>query len=289
MKKKGKKRISIKEIFEHPWVKKFEYKMYGNVTNENINNNNINNINLNNNKNVNNKEKNDDLYNKSSSVKNIFDDKEKKDKAFFDNVMKNTKPKKKNRKFSQNNRMSTNNQNKNVITNEYSYLNNNLYQNKVNSHKIPLYKNPKYEMNITKVQKNQRKNHFEELKDIENIFNQNDQNFSNYKLNLISNKSQSYQKKSSADVIYPSNFDIEISSLQKENDDFISSINESHLVPFRKSKKIMNSKDNSVLNSQVQEAIKIIDESQNEYEKKKVNDENQGMFCCTFFNCNKMG
>ena len=287
--KKGKKRISIKEIFEHPWVKKFEYKMYGNVTNENINNNNINNINLNNNKNVNNKEKNDDLYNKSSSVKNIFDDKEKKDKAFFDNVMKNTKPKKKNRKFSQNNRMSTNNQNKNVITNEYSYLNNNLYQNKVNSHKIPLYKNPKYEMNITKVQKNQRKNHFEELKDIENIFNQNDQNFSNYKLNLISNKSQSYQKKSSADVIYPSNFDIEISSLQKENDDFISSINESHLVPFRKSKKIMNSKDNSVLNSQVQEAIKIIDESQNEYEKKKVNDENQGMFCCTFFNCNKMG
>ena len=78
MKKKGKKRISIKEIFEHPWVKKFEYKMYGNVTNENINGNNINNINLNDNKIVNNKDKNDDLYNKSSSVANIFDDKEKK-------------------------------------------------------------------------------------------------------------------------------------------------------------------------------------------------------------------
>ena len=53
-------------------------------------------------------------------------------------------------------------------------------------------------------------------------------------------------------------------------------------------KKIMNSKDTSVLNSQVQEAIKIIDESQNEYEKKKVNDENKGIFCCTFFNCSKM-
>ena len=96
------------------------------------------------------------------------------------------------------------------------------------------------------------------------------------------------KKKSSADVIYPSNFDLEISSLQKENDDFISSINESHLVPFRKSKKIMNSKGNSYLNSQVQEAIKIIDESQNANENKKVNDENKGIFCCTFFNCSKM-
>ena len=96
------------------------------------------------------------------------------------------------------------------------------------------------------------------------------------------------KKKSSADVIYPSNFDLEISSLQKENDDFISSINESHLFPFRKSKKIMNSKGNSYLNSQVQEAIKIIDESQNANENKKVNDENKGIFCCTFFNCSKM-
>ena len=43
----------------------------------------------------------------------------------------------------------------------------------------------------------------------------------------------------------------------------------------------MNSKGNSYLNSQVQEAIKIIDESQN------AND-NKGIFCCTFFNCSKM-
>ena len=50
----------------------------------------------------------------------------------------------------------------------------------------------------------------------------------------------------------------------------------------------MNSKGNSYLNSQVQEAIKIIDESQNANENKKVNDENQGIFCCTFFNCSKM-
>ena len=165
--------------------------MYGNVTNENINGNNINNINLNDNKIVNNKDKNDDLYNKSSRVTNIFDDKEKKDKAFFDNVMKNTKTKKKNRKFSQNKRMSTNNQNNND-TNEYSYLNNNLYQNKINSHKIPLYINPKYEINTNKIQNKQRKNHFEELKDKENLFNKNDQN---YKLNVNSIKSQSYQKK----------------------------------------------------------------------------------------------
>ena len=32
--KKGKKRISIKEIFEHPWVKKFEYKIYGSISTE---------------------------------------------------------------------------------------------------------------------------------------------------------------------------------------------------------------------------------------------------------------
>jgi hypothetical protein len=50
----------------------------------------------------------------------------------------------------------------------------------------------------------------------------------------------------------------------------------------------MNSKGNSYLNSQVQEAIKIIDESQNANENKKVNDENKGIFCCTFFNCSKM-
>ena len=117
--------------------------------------------------------------------------KKKKDKTFFDNVMKNTKTKKKNRKFSQNNRMSTNNQNNND-TNEYSYLNNNLYQNKINSHKIPLYINPKYEINTNKIQNKQRKNHFEELKDKENLFNKNDQN---YKLNVNSIKSQSYQKK----------------------------------------------------------------------------------------------
>ena len=283
--KKGKKRISIKEIFEHPWVKKFEYKMYGSLSNENVNDKKSN---LNNNKNVNIKEKNNDLYNKSSSVTNIFDDKEKKDKAFFDNVMKNTKPKKKNRKFSKNNRLSANNQNDNNDYNEYSYLNNNLYKNKDNANKIPLYINPKYEININKVQKNQRKNHFEELKDRENILNNKENNYLNYKLN-INNKSQSYQKKTSADVIYPTQFNMEISSLQKENDDdFISSINESHLIPFRKSKKIMNSKKNSYLNSQVQEAIKIIDESQNVNENKKVNDENQGIFCCTFFNCNKM-
>ena len=283
--KKGKKRISIKEIFEHPWVKKFEYKMYGSLSNENVNDKKSN---LNNNKNVNIKEKNNDLYNKSSSVTNIFDDKEKKDKAFFDNVMKNTKPKKKNRKFSQNNRLLSNNFNDNNDYNEYSYLNNNLYKNKDNANKIPLYINPKYEININKVQKNQRKNHFEELKDRENILKNKKNNYLNYKLN-INNKSQSYQKKSSADVIYPTQFNMEISSLQKENDDdFISSINESHLIPFRKSKKIMNSKKNSYLNSQVQEAIKIIDESQNVNENKKVNDENQGIFCCTFFNCNKM-
>ena len=117
--------------------------------------------------------------------------KKKKDKTFFDNVMKNTKTKKKNRKFSQNKRMSTNNQNNND-TNEYSYLNNNLYQNKINSHKIPLYINPKYEINANKIQNKQRKNHFEELKDKENLFNKNDQN---YKLNVNSIKSQSYQKK----------------------------------------------------------------------------------------------
>ena len=186
--KKGKKRIYINEIFEHHWVKKFEYKMYGSLSNENVNDKKSN---LNNNKNVNIKEKNNDLYNKSSSVTNIFDDKEKKDKAFFDNVMKNTKTKKKNRKFSQNKRMSTNNQNNND-TNEYSYLNNNLYQNKINSHKIPLYINPKYEINTNKIQNKQRKNHFEELKDKENLFNKNDQN---YKLNVNSIKSQSYQKK----------------------------------------------------------------------------------------------
>ena len=126
------------------------------------------------------------------------------------------------------------------------------------------------------------------MKDRENILNNKENNYLNYKLN-INNKSQSYQKKTSADVIYPTQFNMEISSLQKENDDdFISSINESHLIPFRKSKKIMNSKKNSYLNSQVQEAIKIIDESQNVNENKKVNDENQGIFCCTFFNCNKM-
>ena len=91
--------------------------------------------------------------------------KKKKDKTFFDNVMKNTKTKKKNRKFS---------------------------QNKINSHKIPLYINPKYEINTNKIQNKQRKNHFEELKDKENLFNKNDQN---YKLNVNSIKSQSYQKK----------------------------------------------------------------------------------------------
>ena len=65
-----------------------------------------------------------DCFDKSSSVKNIFTDKEKEDRAFFDNVLKNTKTKKKNRKFSQN-RVEKDKQN--ICNNNFNNnINNNL-------------------------------------------------------------------------------------------------------------------------------------------------------------------
>ena len=192
-------------------------------------------------------------------MKNIFTDKEKEDRAFFDNVLKNTKTKKKNRKFSQN-RVEKDKQN----------IYNNNFNNNINNN---LLKIPIFDKN-----KNQRKNHFEELNDRNKIMKSNQ-------------KSMSYQKKVSADEIYNSNnknntyFNLEV-PLLKDNNDFISSINESHLVHFRKSKKLINPK--KYPNTHVEEAIKIIDESQNNNQdaKKQNDDKNLGIFCCTFFNCN---
>ena len=256
--KVGKKRITIKEIFEHPWVKKFEYKIYGSISTE-VNNYNYDKIFEGKRNNINENKKIQDCFDKSSSVKNIFTDKEKEDRAFFDNVLKNTKTKKKNRKFSQN-RVEKDKQN----------IYNNNFNNNINNN---LLKIPIFDKN-----KNQRKNHFEELNDRNKIMKSNQ-------------KSMSYQKKVSADEIYNSNnknntyFNIEV-PLLKDNNDFISSINESHLVHFRKSKKLINPK--KYPNTHVEEAIKIIDESQNNNQdaKKQNDDKNLGIFCCTFFNCN---
>ena len=123
--KVGKKRITIKEIFEHPWVKKFEYKIYGSISTE-VNNYNYDKIFEGKRNNINENKKIQDCFDKSSSVKNIFTDKEKEDRAFFDNVLKNTKTKKKNRKFSQNR----------VEKDKQNIYNNDLNNNKNNNLKI---------------------------------------------------------------------------------------------------------------------------------------------------------
>ena len=96
-------------------------------------------------------------------MKNIFTDKEKEDRAFFDNVLKNTKTKKKNRKFSQN-RVEKDKQN----------IYNNNFNNNINNNNLKI---PIFDKN-----KNQRKNHFEELNDRNKIMKSNQ-------------KSMSYQKK----------------------------------------------------------------------------------------------
>ena len=78
-----KKRISLKNVFQHPWIKKFEFQLYGNK------------ISLGNKENVNFR-KIDIPKMRISEGSNL---KDKDDETFFDNVLKKAKNKKRKKRF----------------------------------------------------------------------------------------------------------------------------------------------------------------------------------------------